>query len=193
MGRLVGDLLDSSAHRQRAACACSRDWCDLQLVLEAAAACVPDGGAIVVTVADDLGPIWGDHDRLEQVFVNLLENAVRHGARRRGRRRHGDARRRHGHGRGRGSRDHGPGIPPASPRPVFQPRVRGGTGAAGAGLGLAIARGIVEAHGGGSRSSPVEPARRFVVTLPAEPSDRPDRLRGACDRAAPSAGPAVIV
>ena len=26
-----------------------------------------------------LEPVWADHDRLEQVFVNLLENAVTHG------------------------------------------------------------------------------------------------------------------
>ena len=25
-----------------------------------------------------IGPVWADHDRLEQVFVNLLENAFRH-------------------------------------------------------------------------------------------------------------------
>ena len=38
------------------------------------------GPGVDVPAADpaDLPPIWGDHDRLEQVFVNLLDNAVRH-------------------------------------------------------------------------------------------------------------------
>ena len=35
--------------------------------------------AFVVDVPDDLGPLWADPDRLEQVVGNLVENAVRHG------------------------------------------------------------------------------------------------------------------
>ncbi len=48
--------------------------------------------------------------------------------------------------------DHGPGIPPAERKRVFQAFRRGiheENGAAqGAGLGLAICKGLVEAHGG---------------------------------------------
>ncbi|HEY5154705.1 MAG TPA: ATP-binding cassette domain-containing protein, partial [Acidimicrobiales bacterium] len=67
MGRLVGDLLDSSA-LDGGVLRLRSDWCDLALVIEAAAACVPGGTESVEVVVDPgLGPIWGDHDRLEQV------------------------------------------------------------------------------------------------------------------------------
>ena len=74
MGRLVGDLLDSTAI-DSGSLRLHPDWCDLRLVLEAAIRCVDAGEAVRSTVADGLEPVWGDHDRLEQVLVNLLENA----------------------------------------------------------------------------------------------------------------------
>jgi len=45
--------------------------------------------------------------------------------------------------------DRGPGFPPGSEQTVFDKFVRGsGAGSRGVGLGLAICRGLVEAHGG---------------------------------------------
>ena len=110
--------------------------------------------------------MWGDHDRLEQVFVNLLENAARHGD----------------EGTGilvsvRGGQtevvirvqDHGPGIPAELTEAVFEASVRGSTAATGQGLGLAIARGIVEAHGGSIVVEPSPVGATLLVTLPVEP------------------------
>ena len=79
LGRLVDDLLDFSAI-ESATLRLAPDWCDLALVLDAARACLPPAGAAAVEVecAAGLPVVWADHDRLEQVFVNLLENALRH-------------------------------------------------------------------------------------------------------------------
>ncbi len=107
----------------------------------------------VVEVSGDPVTVAGDASRLAQVLGNLLDNARRHAE---------------------GSpvavtvtggdpatvlvTDAGPGVPPADRERIFDRLVRldearGGDG--GAGLGLAIARGIARAHGGDLRC--VEP------------------------------------
>jgi len=167
LGRLVGDLLDSTAI-ESGVLRLQRHWCDLRLVVEAAVRLVANGSTIRVHADAGLEPLWGDHDRLEQVFVNLLENAVAHGGSADGI----DVALRRGAARGTVEAevaDRGPGIPPALVGRIFEPRVRGPADRAGAGLGLPIAKGIVEAHGGRLEAVPVDRGARFVVTLPCEP------------------------
>jgi signal transduction histidine kinase len=67
--------------------------------------------------------------------------------------------------------DDGPGIAPEHRERVFEPYVQlGERGAGGIGLGLAICRRLVEAHGGAIRLDPREGGGcRFSFTLPAEP------------------------
>jgi signal transduction histidine kinase len=171
--RLVRDLLDSTAI-ESGVLRLQRDWCDLRLVVQAAVDLVVDrrdaGPTVDLRSEPQLEPIWGDHDRLEQVFVNLIENAVAHGA-------SPEAvvvtvRRRAGPGTAEVEvRDQGPGLPPELGDRIFEPRVRGTTEAPGAGLGLPIARAIVEAHGGNLATVPVETGAAFVVTLPSEPAE----------------------
>lgn len=175
--RLVGDLLDSSAI-ESGVLRLQRDWCDLRLVVEAALGVMGERMGTELRLDGTLEPVWGDHDRLEQVFVNLLENAATHGA--------SDGgievtlRRRPNHPLVEVEvRDHGPGISPALGEAIFTPRVRGSTGLAGAGLGLPIARAIVEAHGGTLASVPVDGGASFVVSLPAEPPDAAGALEGS--------------
>ena len=163
MERLVSDLLDSSAI-ETGLLQLRADWTDLGLVLEAARACVRHRDRIDLRIDADLQPIWADHDRLEQVFVNLMDNAVRHG---------GEHVRVHAQQRDATTvtitvTDDGPGVPVELADRLFDARVHT-DGSGGAGLGLAIARGITEAHGGTCelRSGP---GTVFEVVLPVEPA-----------------------
>jgi signal transduction histidine kinase/ABC-type multidrug transport system ATPase subunit len=167
LGRLVGDLLDSTAI-ESGVLRLQRHWCDVRLVVEAALRLVANGSTIRVQADADLEPVWGDHDRLEQVFVNLLENAVAHGGSPAGI----DVTLRRGAGRGTVEvevADQGPGVPPSLAGRIFEPRVRGRADRAGAGLGLPIAKGIVDAHGGSLTDVPVARGACFVVALPCDP------------------------
>ena len=66
-------------------------------------------------------------------------------------------------------RDRGPGIPAAERHLIFDPFARGGAadgGRGGKGLGLFIARRVVEAHGGVIGLRPVRPGAEFCIELP---------------------------
>ncbi len=167
--RLVGDLLDSTAI-ESGSLRLNPDWCDVRLVVEAATNCVHGGDAIRTRVDADLEPVWADHDRLEQVIVNLLENAVTHGRSDRG----VDVTVRRGRGQPTTEievRDHGAGITAAVADRIFHPHVRGTNEVPGAGLGLSIAKGIVGAHGGTIEVASADDGATFVVTLPTEPPE----------------------
>jgi signal transduction histidine kinase len=67
--------------------------------------------------------------------------------------------------------DDGPGIPAHLADRVFLPHERGTSAEPGAGLGLAIARGIVDAHGGEIGLEPTTPGTTVAVRLPVEPPE----------------------
>jgi PAS domain S-box-containing protein len=99
-----------------------------------------------VQVADGLPETWLDADKIDQILANLIENAVRHGA--------GtvttvieSALVCDGPGVVVSVRDEGPGIAPEFAPAVFRQFWRGKR-RGGAGLGLFIVKGLVEAHGG---------------------------------------------
>jgi signal transduction histidine kinase len=167
LGRLVGDLLDFSAI-ESGILRLQQDWCDIGLVLDAAIACLPPAGAAMVEVASDpsLPAVWADHDRLEQVFVNLLDNAIGHNPP--GTHVSVSATRTGQGGIAVSVLDDGVGMPSEIASATFEPMRRRRTPTAGAGLGLAIAKGIVEAHGG--RIELEQPARGtlFRIHLPIE-------------------------
>ena len=117
-----------------------------------------------------------DADRLEQVFFNLLENAIKYG--------------REGGEIWVGGkpvphqklelwvRDNGPGIAPEARERVFERFYRADRARAretgGTGLGLAIVKHIVQAHGGEVWiSSEVGQGATFFFVLPAEASQAP--------------------
>jgi signal transduction histidine kinase len=101
-----------------------------------------------VVVPPDALPVRGDRDRLTQVYANLVANAIKYSP---------EGGRVEVAGEVAGGvvrvrvRDEGIGIPDEHQARIFTKFFRGEareSGIAGAGLGLAVAREIVEAHGG---------------------------------------------
>ena len=118
-----------------------------------------------VAGAETLPPLRGDPDKLAQLFLNVLDNAVKHSPRGtsvhvRGSRDNGAIIVR--------IRDSGSGLPEGAQGRLFQRFYRGENAQRdGAGLGLAIAQAIAQAHGGSIRASNVEGGgAEFAVRLP---------------------------
>lgn len=170
LGRLVKQLLDLS-RLESGAVPLERSQFRVEPLLEHAVREQQLHGP-PVTVAVSVEPADltadGDPERVHQVVANLLENAVRyspHGG-------HIDVRaRRTDTGVVIEVLDEGPGIPDDERVRVFERFYRADAARAtwdgGAGLGLAIARWIVDLHGGEIHPEPREPhGCRMVVTLP---------------------------
>ncbi|MFH1833396.1 MAG: HAMP domain-containing sensor histidine kinase [bacterium] len=115
------------------------------------------------------GSVAADQDRLTQIFLNLMQNAVAHSST-------GEVVALGGSRSSSGGtitlwvRDEGEGMDSEVCRHIFERFYRGGGDAAGGrvGLGLAIVRALVEAHGGGvTAESTRGRGSKFIVTLPA--------------------------
>jgi signal transduction histidine kinase len=109
--------------------------------------------------------IEGDADKLKQVLINLIDNAIKFspaGARVR------VELKRAAHGLQLSVEDEGPGIPATDAPHLFERffRARTADDTAGSGLGLAIARNLARLHGGDIAFEPrAEGGSRFVLTL----------------------------
>ncbi len=177
MTRLINDLLDYSRARLGQGLPMEPRACDLGVicsdVLEAVRATQP-GRPLVYRHGGDAAGVW-DPERIQQVLLNLLTNAVRHGApdtpvtlswt--------GDRER-----KVISVHNHGAPIEPALLAHMFEPFKRaspGGPAWGGVGLGLYIVRQIVLAHSGSVQvRSDAASGTTFELTLPARP---PQRLR----------------
>jgi signal transduction histidine kinase len=109
--------------------------------------------------------VTGDAQMLQQLVVNLLQNAVTHGAA--GNRIEAKLRRTDGHIRLTVA-DTGPGIPDDAKQRVFEPfhRLDPSRTKPGSGLGLALVQAIVEKHGGSVTLKDNHPGLIVEVTLP---------------------------
>ncbi|HKD99499.1 MAG TPA: ATP-binding protein, partial [Planctomycetota bacterium] len=168
-----------------------RDWIGVEEIVGSAIRRLKDrlrGRVVRAFVPADLPLVRADGVLLEQVVVNLLENAMRYTP--------------------EGTpieisawrteaavvvrvKDHGPGLATEEAQRVFDRFYRGraGSGSSGLGLGLYICRGIVAAHGGRiwSESAPGGGAS-FLFTLPIEaspPEIAVEAPSGATPRATP--------
>jgi two-component system sensor histidine kinase KdpD len=130
-------------------------------------------------IPPDLPLIECDAVLMERVIVNLMENSCKYGIH-------------HGSTEGRldisahadngrmviGVRDHGPGLPTASGQEntLFEKFTRGRSESStrGVGLGLAICKAAVEAHGGKIRAAQAEGGgAEFTIELPLTPMPTP--------------------
>lgn len=173
LNRYVGDLLDMSK-LEGGALVTRRDWCDLRDVVAAAAARVDrrlETRTLVREAPPQLSMVKADAALLEQALVNILENAIAYSP--------------------DGSaieaaiyedlgnvvisiEDEGKGIPTTELERVFEKfrRMEEATDRGkGAGLGLAIAKGFVEAMGGRiAAASPIHNGlgTRILISLKKE-------------------------
>lgn len=167
LGRLVDDLLDFSAI-ESGVMRLSPGWCDLRLVAGAAVDCLPDEWSQRVTIVGATPMLWADHDRIEQVFVNLISNSLRHNP-------EGTTVTVNMRAVDTGQveivvADDGLGLPAELRAAPFDQTGRPHSRTAGAGLGLSIARGIVEVHGGTIELVPDTSGTAFRIVLPIESS-----------------------
>jgi two-component system sensor histidine kinase KdpD len=175
LNRLVHNLLEMT-RLESGALELRRDWHPLEEVIGAALGRLAKSlGArrVTVSIPPDLPLVSIDDVLIEQVFVNLLDNAVKYTP--------PDSAIRIIVSATDKSvtaevADHGPGLPKGQETRVFDKFYRAASdGRRGAGLGLAICRGIVLAHGGRiwAHNLP-EGGVAFLFTLPLP--DAPPRV-----------------
>jgi signal transduction histidine kinase len=175
MNRLIQDLLDvtsmESGHlslrpERLYATEIVSETLDLQTPLATSASL-----KLRVTIAPDLLDIWADHDRILQVFENLIGNAIKFT------KPGGNIALAAAASRGEivfSVSDTGSGIRDSDLPHVFDRFWQASHGAhRGAGLGLNIVKGIVEAHGGRIWvRSTVGQGATFFFTIPTVPNAR---------------------
>ncbi len=171
LNRLVGNLLDQS-RIEAGSLRIERGWYDLGvLVDEVLGRLRPLTGdrKVTVDIPEDLPPVRLGYVEIDQVLSNLVENAAKYSP-------VGAEIRISARLDGAEVRievvDQGPGVQPALLPRLFEPFYRveqNGPGPRGTGLGLAVARGLVEAHGGRiwAENRPGGGAT-FAFTLPVE-------------------------
>jgi two-component system sensor histidine kinase KdpD len=144
-----------------------REWCEPgELVREAVSLAGLMKQPIKITIAENLPMIFVDAHLIEQALGALLSNAAAHGT--------SDQPIDVSAARDDSMlvisvADHGPGLAPGEENKVFEKFYRGpGTPAGGLGLGLSIARQLVEAHGGQilAQNRENNGGGRFSIRLP---------------------------
>lgn len=171
LDRIVGNLLDLSRLRSGVIHPDKAWYEPVALIREILARMGPrvvgDGDALEVDLPEELPPVALDYSKFDQILTNLVENAARHTP--------------------PGSHiavgavvtdgglrvqvdDDGPGLSPRQMRRIFEPFYRAdGSAAGGSGLGLSVARGLVESHGGRIWAERRRGGgTRFVFTIPGE-------------------------
>jgi two-component system, OmpR family, sensor histidine kinase KdpD len=163
--RLIGNLLDLS-RIEAGALHPRTDWVDLLDVISTAASHTRKPASahrLQIELDGELPLVRADASQLERVFSNLIENALRFSP--------PDQPVRITGGTGAGKViirvvDRGPGVPVSQREAIFKAFHTGNNGE-GAGLGLAISKGFVEANGGELRlQADAADGTAFAVSFP---------------------------
>jgi two-component system sensor histidine kinase KdpD len=150
LNRIVGNLLDLS-RMEAGGLSPEKGWYDLGALVDDVLGrlrSITAQHAIVIEVPEDLPPVNLDYVEIDQVLSNLIENAVKYTpvgteVRINVSREESEVR--------VTVTDRGPGIAPAALPRLFEPFFQidaPGKRRRGSGLGLAVAHGLIEAHGG---------------------------------------------
>jgi len=139
------------------------DLCE-SVVADLAPIAIDNGYQLALHAQDTDATVMGDDGALQQVLVNLIQNAIEHGG-------------------GQGTicvaaydggvievSDEGPGIPEAERERIFEPFYRLRPSARGAGLGLNLTQEIIRRHNGAISVVPSEKGaciRIVLTTFPA--------------------------
>jgi two-component system, sensor histidine kinase and response regulator len=179
MNRLISDLLDASRMEAGGFAVRPAPESATALIQEAAELMGPLASEkdqrVEVRIEEGLPPVMADRSRVLQVFSNLTGNALKFTPR-------GGRVRLAAEAAGDGVRfaitDTGPGIDAEHLPRIFDRFWQGVAGGSeGAGLGLTIAKGIVEAHGGSiGVESTVGAGTTFHFVLPAAPPTGPGAM-----------------
>ena len=160
------------------------EWQPLEEVVGAALGRLRDelgGRPLVLDIPEDLPAVAIDAPLVEQVFINILENAAKYTP-------GGNPLEIHARGAGKVVEvqiaDRGPGLPEEAVEKIFDKFYRASESRPGAGLGLAICQAIVRAHGGTIRASnrPGGGAL-FTFTLPVAPPIPEEARAGGASKA----------
>jgi two-component system, OmpR family, sensor histidine kinase KdpD len=166
--QVVTNLLDL-ARMQSAGIRLNKEWHSLDEIVGSALSRLGPALSerrVCTDLPSDLPLLEVDASLIERVLINLLDNALKYAP--------ADALILIGAKAVGDSlyfffEDRGPGLPPGDPEQFFQPFVRGQkeSSISGVGLGLALCRSIIEAHGGTIRAEAAQPSgTRFEIRLP---------------------------
>ena len=197
MSGLIGDLLDAGRIETGTLSVAPEPTEVAALVDQARTTFLSAGArhAVQIDLPPDLPPVLADRQRIVQVLNNLLSNAARHAPESTPIR---IAAARHGAHAEISVSDEGKGVPAERLPHLFRKYAGVGDrepGSAGAGLGLAICRGLVEAHGGRIRaeSAGTGQGTRFTFTIPVVQAAGDARGAAGATRNGPGGEPILVV
>lgn len=171
MARLIEDLR-TLALAESKALSLHREWVEMDAFLNEVTALFADEASarqvsLSVSASEETGQLWIDPERMRQVFQNLLRNALRYTPAGGNIRLQAEPQKKERlDGLCLTLRDNGNGIPPHDLEHIFD-RYYKSADSNGMGLGLAIARRLVEAHDGTIRAdSAVGEGTTIQIWLP---------------------------